>query len=49
MSNFHEAIKPQPLPKVCPFCGEMRQLERLTDAVWRCDTCSKNFVVAVKP
>ncbi len=46
MGNWSDATKPT--PPVCPHCGERKQIEQLTQAVYRCDTCSRNFIVSLK-
>ncbi len=44
MGDFESAVKALGLP-MCPHCGELRLIEKLTTSVWRCDVCSKQFIV----
>ncbi len=44
MGDFARAVKVLLLP-ICPHCGEMRSLEKLTAIRWLCVVCAKEFTV----
>jgi ribosomal protein L37AE/L43A len=46
MRDFEREVKPIESDRSCPHCGD-RQLERVSNALWRCETCSATFPIAV--